>query len=37
MDLRDERDVRAEVEGFDGGAHAGKAGTDDEDVVLGFH
>jgi hypothetical protein len=22
---------------LDGGAHAGTAGTDDEDVVLGFH
>jgi hypothetical protein len=37
MDLRDDRDVRAGVVSLDGGAHAGTTGTDDEDVVLGFH
>jgi hypothetical protein len=37
MDLGDEGDVRACVVSLDGGAHAGATGTDDEDVVLGFH
>jgi hypothetical protein len=37
MDLGDERDVGARVEGLDGRAHAGATGTDDEDVVLRFH
>jgi hypothetical protein len=37
MDLRDEGDVGARVESLDGRAHAGAAGTDDEDVVLRFH
>ena len=37
VDLRDHRDVRACVEGLDRGAHAGAAGSDDDDVVLGLH
>jgi hypothetical protein len=37
MDLGDESDVSARVVGLDSGAHAGTAGADDEDVVLGFH
>ena len=37
MDLGDQGDVHPCVEGFDGCAHAGTAGADDEDVVLPFH
>ncbi len=37
VDLRDERHVRPLVVGLDSRAHAGAAGTDDEDVVLRFH
>src|SRR6185503_1803887 len=37
MDLGDERHVRPLVVGLDSRAHAGTAGTDDEDVVLRFH
>jgi hypothetical protein len=37
MDLRDEGDVRAGVEGLDGRAHAGAAGADDQDVVFSDH
>ena len=37
VDLRDDADVRARVECLDRGAHAGAAGPDDDDVVLGLH
>jgi hypothetical protein len=37
MNLGDQRDVGARVMRLDSGAHACAAGTDDEDVVLGFH
>ena len=37
MDLGDQRDIRSRVVSLDGGAHAGATGTDDENVVLGFH
>src|SRR5262249_45754424 len=37
VDLREERDVGACVEGLDGCAHACATGADDEDVVLRFH
>src|SRR4029078_1738614 len=37
MDLRDERHVRPLVVGLDSRAHAGTAGTDDQDIVLGLH
>ncbi len=35
VQLRDDADVRARVEGLDGGTHAGAAGPDDDDVVHG--
>jgi hypothetical protein len=37
MDLGDDGDVRADVEGLDRGAHAGAAGADDDHVVLSVH
>ena len=37
VDLGDHRHVGADVERFDGRAHARAAGTDDEHVVLGVH
>ena len=37
VELRDDADVRARVEGLDRGAHAGAAGPDDDDVVHGLH
>ena len=37
VDLRDDGDVRARVEGLDRGAHAGAAGADDEHVVRRLH
>ena len=37
VDLREERDIGALVESLDRGAHSGAAGTDDQDVVSGFH
>ena len=37
VDLRDERHVRPLVVGLDSRAHAGTAGTDDQDVVLRLH
>jgi hypothetical protein len=37
VDLGQEGDVRAEVEGLDGGAHSRAAGADDQHVVLGLH
>ena len=33
VQLRDDADVRARVEGLDRGTHAGAAGPDDDDVV----
>jgi hypothetical protein len=37
MDLGDECDVGAGVEGLDGGSHAGETGSDNHYVVLRFH
>jgi hypothetical protein len=37
VDLRDERHVRSLIMGLDSRAHAGTAGTDDQDIVLGLH
>ena len=37
MDLREKRDVRAEIVSLDRGAHAGAPGADDEHVVRCFH
>ena len=37
MDLREKRDVGAEIVRLDRGAHARQAGADDEHVVCGFH
>ena len=37
MDLREKRDVGAEIVGLDRGAHAGAPGADDEHVVRCFH
>ena len=37
MDLREERDVGAEIVCLDRGAHPGAPGADNQDVVCGFH
>ena len=37
MDLREKRDVRAEIVSLDRGAHPGASGADDEHVVCRFH
>ena len=37
MDLREKRDVRAEIVSLDRGAHPGAPGADDEHVVRRFH
>ena len=37
MDLREKRDVGAEIVCLDRGAHPGAPGADNQDVVCGFH
>jgi hypothetical protein len=37
MDLREKRDVGAEIVSLDRGAHPGASGADDEHVVCRFH
>jgi hypothetical protein len=37
VDLGEEHDVGAEIEGLDGRAHSRAAGAYHEDVVLGLH